>query len=218
MRTLPALVTAELLKDAIMLRHLFKLVGATTRYWTDCDQNVYFAGHWWEARGITFDSTTSALETDAETISVKIDNVGDWFSDIALAENLQKKAFYIYYVALDKNLDVVGCTVEADLPIIFDGFIDAMDIDRKEAVIDVISFFVTFRVLTPRRMHLTTCWKTFKSTECAYAGAETWCDKSKSRCVTLLKTDNFGGFEYISELVDGQFYWGRRQKVWPSKR
>jgi len=52
---------------------------------------------------------------------------------------------------------------------------------------------------------------------CRYEGAETWCDYTKARCVTLGNFNNFGGDEFISDLADKQVYWGQKVKSWRPK-
>jgi hypothetical protein len=50
---------------------------------------------------------------------------------------------------------------------------------------------------------------------CRYAGAETWCDHTKGRCIALSNFDNFGGDEFITDMQGKQIYWGEREvKAW----
>ena len=113
---------------------------------------------------------------------------------------------------------MIGSTTEAELvtngAVIFDGKIDNIEFDRKEANISLISHLCDWEVICPRRVHSPTCPWVFKGTECGYSGAETWCDFTKSRCVELSNQANFGGFEYIGSLMNQVPYWGEREKFW----
>ncbi len=227
MRALQAILVDELAKEFNMIRHLFKLTYGTIasplyKKWTDCDQDIYFDGAWWTAIGIKFDPIENSITGNVEEVSVTISNVDKIFSDLVLSEDIRGKSFNIYRVALDNNLAVLGYSTEVSLPTAFRGFIDSMEIDRQDAKIQVSNEFVRWQILTPRRICDPTCYKVFKGSDgdCGYIDGtihpadDSWCDKSKSRCVTLLNTINFGGFEHISELADETFHWGQRSKTW----
>ncbi len=220
MRSLPALVTAEVIKEAHFQRHLIKLVASTTHYWTDCDYKIYFDSKYWAASGISFSDLTSAIDQAVGTGSLTIPNADKVFSDLALSEDLRNKAFTIWRVWLTNSLGVIGATDEGDLSeqIVFDGVTDNLGFDRKTGQINLVSLGIAGSVTTPRRVFEGTCpWTRiggFKGTWCAYAGAETWCDGSKARCVALSNLVNYGGWEQIAELQNEEMRWGGRVKTW----
>lgn len=217
MRALPAAITTELAKEVAWIRHLYKLTATATYRWTDCDQDIYFASNYWLAHEINWQSAEFSIESTVPTLSLVATDIDGALKNIALAEDLKRKSFIIYRVLLNSSLGVIGCTVEADLPIVFDGKIDNLFFDRKEATIEIISHLCDWEVICPRRVHNPNCSWAFKGAECGYSGGETWCDFTKSRCVTLGRQANFGGFEYIASLIDQNPYWGSRVKAWAGR-
>ena len=215
----PALKTGELFNEAHFQRHLFKLVATTTYYYTDCDQNVYFDGKYWNASGIKYSDLSYAIDQSATTGQLTVPNADKVFSDLILSEDLRSKALTIYRVWLNNSLGVVGFSEEDDLPIVFDGLIERIPrADRKEVQMNIISFGVGGNVICPRRSFEPKCsWLIiggFTGTFCKYSGLETWCDGSEARCVALSNKENFGGFEHISDLQTKQVLWGQRVKTW----
>ncbi len=203
MKSLPAELSTELAKEYHFQRHLFQLTLASTYRYTDADIDIYYSGQWWYSRGIEFDAAKLSASPRVDSLSFEIDKVDKTFSAIVLAEETRGKECTIWRAALDKNMAVLGVSK------LFVGYLDSIEIDNKRARISVYNHFIRWKMLTPRRLHSATCPWTFKSTYCAYAGAETWCDHSWERCVALTNKLNFGGFRWLPYLVDKQIWWGR---------
>lgn len=205
------------------LKHLFKLVASTTYYWTDADQDVYFDGKYWTAKGLAFSDLSYSIDGQTATTTVTFPNVDKAISTLFLGEELRNKTFMIYRVLLNNSLVPIGVAVEADLSIVIDGLVDSIPSGHQtQAQVGLVSYNITGDVQIPRRQIEDKCpWIAiggFKgATYCKYAGVETWCDGSKSRCDTLANSVNFGGFEYISSLQNQQIYWGQRVKTWGVK-
>jgi hypothetical protein len=226
MRSLPAALTTELAKQAHFLANLFKMdFTPTPYYWTDIDQSIYFDSKVWEPAGIKFSDISYGIDQNIATTDVTFPNVDKFFSDLSLTTELRGKAFTIYRALLNNSLNVIGCTTESGanpLPIIIDGYINSVPkMDRMTANFNVVSFSIALNINTPRRVYEPKCgWLRiggFKGTFCAYAGAETWCDGSKLRCVELANQVNFGGWEFISDLQNQPVRWGQRVKTWGKK-
>ncbi len=201
MKTLPAELTAELIKEYHHLCHLFELKLTATVYYSDADVDIYYDGHWWYSKGIDFDAVRLSTSPKVDNISLGIDNVDKGFSGTVLAEEVRGKECNVWQAALNKNMGVIGVVK------IFMGYIDAIEIDNRRANIQLYNHFIRWRLLTPRRVHAATCQWTFTGTECGGAGA--WCDHSWERCLALGNTLNFGGFRWLPYLVDKQIWWGR---------
>jgi len=60
----------------------------------------------------------------------------------------------------------------------------------------------TFGKIIPRRRYKVMCPWIFKGTECGYAGAETLCDRTITRCLALGNEDNFGGFPWVPHPME----------------
>ena len=103
MRALPALITAELAKEVAWIRHLYKLVAASTYRWTDCDQDIYFDSQLWSAHETTWPNVEYSIESSVPTLSLTIVDIDQGLKNIALAENLKRRAFIIYRVLLNSS-------------------------------------------------------------------------------------------------------------------
>ena len=91
--------------------------------------------------------------------------------------------------------------------------IDTWSMDEQQIKITITSELYAWDQTTTYA-HSPSCrWKVFKGTECAYAGAESWCDRSYTRCEALLNTAYFGGFRWVPSLEDRTIWWGRTSKV-----
>jgi hypothetical protein len=92
---------------------------------------------------------------------------------------------------------------------VFEGIIDAWTIDDRILKVTAKSEMSKW-TQRPLSLHSVSCrWKDFKGTECGYAGAATWCDRTYSRCETLVNTVNFGGFRWLPSIMDKVFWWGK---------
>lgn len=49
----------------------------------------------------------------------------------------------------------------------------------------------------------------YKTTECSYIGAGTWCDQSYERCLALGNNANYGGMRFAPAMQEKQVWWGR---------
>lgn len=218
MKSLPSAITDELIKEVAWIRHLYKLSATATYRWTDADQDIYFNGNWYYAREIVWQNVDYSMTSDVPTVQFTITDINGALKDTALAEDLRRKPFMIYRVLLNSSLGVIGSTSETvGLPIVFDGKVDNITFDRKEAQFSIISHMVDWEILCPRRIHSPTCQWVFKGSECGYSDGETWCDFTKTRCIALGRETNFGGCEYISQLADKDVNWGQKIKTWGKK-
>lgn len=203
MKGLPAELTVELVKEYHAISHLFELSFSITYHWTDADIDVYYGGTWWTSKGVSFDSASFSASPKVDNIEFNVDNVDLSVSTLVMAEEVRGKPCTIYRVALDKNMTVLGSTK------LFVGFVDGIEIDGKRGRFSIYNHFIRWKMSTPRRIHQATCMWTFKGSQCSYVGAETWCDHSWERCVTLTNKVNFGGFKWLPFLVDKNVWWGR---------
>lgn len=218
MRSLPAAMTAELAKEIVYVRHLYKLTAAATYRWTDSKDPLWFDSLWWVPKPIKFDVAQYSLNPQVDSITIEIENIDKEFSTIALAEDLRGKEVVIYRICLDANLDVIGAVSEATASCLFLGYVDQIRIDRRTAKIQVYNHLIKWRTATPRRLHSPTCQWVFKSTDnCTYAGASTWCNHSWERCVALSNSTAFGGFRWLPELAQTELYWGGKPRQWQKK-
>lgn len=202
----------ELMKSVFAIHHLIQLT-LTSRvfYWTDSDQNIYYT-NWWENHPIKYDNIVQSGDLEAGTLRLTVSNVDKTFSDLVQTESIQNKVCQIKRVFLDRNLDVIGTPT-----LIFYGYTDEIQINNKNAIINVADEMIKWKTEIPRRTHTGKCqWREFNNvtggTECGYIGATTWCDRSYLKCSSMANTNNFGGFRFVAEMMDKEIWWGRERK------
>lgn len=89
------------------------------------------------------------------------------------------------------------------------GIIDGWElIDDSTAKITITNEFVLWSKKTLRTQSASCQWE-FKGLECAYNGAETWCDQSYERCKKLGNEINYIGNRYLPRLMESELWWGR---------
>lgn len=206
MKTVPSVLSDELVKEANHIVHLVTMYLSSTAYYTDFDIDYVYGGNTYLSRGLKFSAAQYGLDMEVDAISFEIDNVSLEFSSIVLNEEVRGKNCDIQIAALDVNLQVIGASG------IFKGILDSPKVDDKRTVFDVYTPLILWKKKTPRRNHAPSCPWTFKGTECAYAGSDTWCDQSYERCgeVTPPNTNNFGGFRFLPQLQTQKIWWGRK--------
>lgn len=91
----------------------------------------------------------------------------------------------------------------------FEGGLDAWTIDGRQLKVAAKSEMARW-TQQPLSYHSISCrWKEFKGDECAYAGGESWCDRTYTRCEALGNTVNFGGFRWLPSIMDVEIWWGK---------
>jgi hypothetical protein len=99
---------------------------------------------------------------------------------------------------------------------LFQGTIDGWDLDEEKVSLTVASELVQWSQRTLAK-HSSSCrWKKFKGTECTYAGAEAWCDRTYTRCAALSNQANFGGFRWLPSIIDKEIWWGPSPNIYDS--
>ncbi|MEW5805026.1 MAG: hypothetical protein AB1847_23315 [bacterium] len=204
MRSLPAQLNTELLKEASFLVHLVDLYFSSTVYYTDLDVNVVWEGHTYLSWGLSFSTAEFLLAPQIDKISVEFDNVSGEMTSFVLNQEVRGKKCCIRLAALAAPASVLAASTK------FAGVIDSCSIDHQRARFEVYNPWLFWKRKTPRRIHQATCPWAFKSTGlCQYEGSETWCDQSYDRCLELGNTENFGGFRFLPSLINKQIWWGR---------
>ncbi len=206
MRTLPADLITELQKENLAIAHLVEITLSGPAYYryTDLDEDVFYNGDQYYSRGLDFAGIELSITPQVDNVSFAIDNVDSAISAIVLNNDTRGKTCTIRRAAIDSNIQVISTAT------IFIGTLDRVEVDNQRGRFDVVNSAIKWQTKVPRRTHTATCPWTFKGSECAYAGAETWCDQSWDRCTTLVNTPQFGGFRFLPSLQDKEISWGKK--------
>jgi hypothetical protein len=215
MRTIPASILREFEHPVVRERHLLKVTVSTAKilHFTDAGIDITFAGEWWLARRFTYPEVEKSYEASADSTKLTLDNVDGYFTRLTRDTDLRKSATIIYTVWLDDNMKVVGATAESDLRCVLYGLWDRSEVVDSKIEVDILDQSIKSKYCRLRR-HSPNCQWIFKGDDCRYAGAETWCDFTAARCVTLANYANFGGFQWLLDLKNKEISWGGKTKSW----
>jgi hypothetical protein len=204
MRNIDVDIIAEIEKEVAMTFFLLELNLTADYYFTDADQDIFYDGNLYLSVGFDFSDIAYAANMSVDKISLNLDNAGLYFSTLFLGEDVRNKtaklSFGIKY----------GIPFEYGVIDLFQGIISDWNSSELKTQLTVVNEFILWKKKTLRIAQATCPWD-FKGTECAYAGGETWCDKSYDRCMVLSNTNNFGGFRFLPSIAEKEIWWGRVQ-------
>lgn len=215
MRVLPAIILRELAKASQRQRHFLRIAVSTSKVlrFTDAGVDIFFNGKWYTARGFEYNEITKSFEAAPDSTTLSLDNVDGYWSTLVQSVDLRGSETVLFRVWLDANLDVIGASSESDLTAVLWGVWDKTSLDQSKATVEVLDESIKSK-RSRLRKHSPNCRWIFKGTECAYAGAETWCDFTYARCVALSNQVNFGGFQWLLDLKGKEISWGGKAKQW----
>ena len=208
MRDIDASIVAQLQSGELRPFQLLDMEIDSVNYrYTDCDVPLVITNRF-EPRGFKFDRIRYSLKTIVDSMTLECDNLDDALTSAFVGGNPQGSEVSLQLTVLDSSYQVVDAPVTWFL-----GYIDEWKIDEEKLVMTVVSRLARWNQRTLSKHSASCRWKAFKGTECQYAGAEIWCDRSYTRCQVLGNTDNFGGFRFLPSIIDKEIWWGRTRKV-----
>ncbi|MEO0166601.1 MAG: hypothetical protein ABIL39_10750, partial [candidate division WOR-3 bacterium] len=151
MRALPSELLSELSSERLTPAFLYYFEFTTPRYWTDFSEDIYYNGKWWYAKPIRFNDISFSLGQRISNLELTVGNADKTISNIVLSEDIRGKYFEIKAVALDSNINIIESFV------LFFGVVDYWDFDQREAHLKLVSHFIKWNLLTPRRFYSATC-------------------------------------------------------------
>ncbi len=171
--------------------------GVILRYAANNTNDIVFNGYTYQAASISRTDVEANMESKLEEVSITLPNVNREFS--AYVANGGKINGYTCRV-----LTVMRDALDdpRNYSITFQGELDGAVINGKTFSFRVRSYNGSFNIKVPRRKYSPFCELDFKGEWCGYAGAETVCDRTLSRCQALGNSDNFGGFLGVPRIVN----------------
>lgn len=176
----------------VFLYTIYDYDGADTPlYFVEHEADVVFDGITYIAFPIKHDFISENSQGEIDTMKVIMSNVSRLVQGYLETYDFRGKKVSIKMVYLD-HLDDDESLIED----IF--YIDSYSSNEAETEFTLSSKFDILELELPGRRYMRgiCSWK-FKSTECAYAGAETTCNKTFQRCRGLQNQLRFGGFPSI---------------------
>lgn len=167
----------------------------------------------YESRAFTQVSGKYSTRSIVDSSSIKIDNADDYLTQFFVGGTPQGSAIEVRRFWIIHS-DSHGAYQPPLVPLmLFNGNIDAWTMQDGELGIKMKSEFSQWNQITLRIQSSSCSWKVFKGTECQYAGGETWCDRTYTRCNALNNTANFGGERWVPSIIDKIVWWGRAGKI-----
>jgi len=203
MRDLSELVEAAMASEEGKMFWFLEFQFNTTVRYTDAEIDFYAGGDKFETMPFEIQTINFGAKTSVDKVIVDIANVDLQMSAIFLNEDVINKWGILQIGFLDSNNTMIDQPIE-----IFRGLVSTWKLTEPKAEIVLMNEFVFWNKRTLRK-HQASCRWAFKGTECTYAGAETWCDRSYARCGALSNTDNFGGERWLPDLMEREIYWGK---------
>ncbi len=208
MRKFAPAILAAMAADEIRAFLLLEMdLDGTVYKHTTCDVPI-------RARGVRYTPypfTAKPLDYDSNKIvtsaQITLDITDQTYTTLFVGGTPQPGIVTLRYVFLDTSYAVISNPIT-----LFIGTLDKWSLTETTIKITVANELKTWDKKT-LSMHPSSCrWKIFGGTECTYAGAETWCDRSYTRCTALGNTIHFGGFRWLPSIEDKEVWWGRVQK------
>ena len=207
---------------------------------------VYAGNVYQSDQGLKVSNVRQGAGFSVDKVGIEFGNAALWMSAIVLAEDVAMDPVIIRYIMYSKEVavraggdtptggvafedgDVVWEDGEVTFegggeyysligtpPVFFNGYITGYKLNERVATFTLSTEFMLWRKKA-LRLPTPSCPWSFTGTECAYAGAETWCDQSPERCALLGNYDNFGGRKYIAAVEDQKLWWGVKGYGTPS--
>ena len=184
-------------------------IDGTDYFYTDCDVPLVVGGNNYSPRRFLVDTIRYSTNTAVDSVKIELDNLDDALTSVFVGGTPQDSEIILKQVLINTdNISIIGSAVTW-----FQGELDEWTLDEGKIDFTVTSELVRWRQETMYKHSALCRWKVFKGTECAYAGGQTWCDRTYARCSALVNTDNFGGFRFLPSIVDSEVWWGRTRAI-----
>lgn len=194
MRTITATSITEKNKSAntpIYLYTIYAYDGTNNLCLAEYDADVTYDSVTYTRFPITHDFIGENSSGENEQVRVKISNVSRLIQGYLENYDIRAKKVTIKLVWANQLADATACINHTF-------YIDSYSADEKDVTLTLSSKYNVLDLRIPGRKYSRyyCTWK-FKGTECAYAGAETTCNKTFQKCRTLSNQIRFGGFPSI---------------------
>lgn len=197
--------------------HIVSAQNGSTRNWASIEAGFNYNDTAYTAeignvrfspRGMKFEPIRYSTGRVVDSMKVQIDNLDDALTVYFVGGTPQGGTVTLQAVLLDSAYEMVAAPLT-----LFEGTLDGWDLDEEKVSLTVASELVRWNQKTLAK-HSPSCrWKEFKGTECAYAGAETWCDRTYTRCAALGNQANFGGFRWLPSIQEKEIWWGKNRAI-----
>ena len=195
MRSLDSTFTEE--KNAvenqpIRLYTIFDYDGSTDLHFAEYDTDITFDGVTYSRFPIKMGQVSENSQGTIDSVQIVLANVSRLIQSYLEDYDFRGKKVTIKTVFANQLADT-GAYIDD----IF--YIDSYQASELSVTFTLTSKFDVLDITLPIRIYTRNyCGWKFKSTECGYDGAESTCNKTRTRCRVLANTLRFGGFPSIN--------------------
>ena len=175
----------------IFLYTIYDYDGSTDMFLAEYDTDITFDGQTYTRFPISHEYVGENTQGEIQTLKVKVANVSRYIQ--AFLEEYD-------FCGLKVKITLVWANqlAETDAKIEDIYYIDSYTADEQAVEFNLTSRFDVLDVTLPVRSYSRNyCQWKFKSTECGYAGGETVCNRTLTRCRVLDNSERFGGFPSV---------------------
>lgn len=143
-----------------------------------------------------------SLDGNSEKMDIIISDVSQEFAGLITDDEdaLTNKTCTIEQVIFNGDeVDVNGNPVVIDTTILlFKGLINNLQLASTYCAFSVEKPLYSYSTVSPNMTYDINCQFKFMDSRCGYTGAETKCDKTKTRCQALGRIEYFGGYPSVT--------------------
>ncbi len=179
-------------KKPVFLYTVFNFDGASNDlHMAESKDDVVFDSVTYLATPISHDEIGENSQGEVEAVKVSVSNVSRVIQAYLETYDFGGKEVRVRLVFRDR-------LAYPDEKFDFTFYIDSYSANEKTAEFTLLPKLDVLGISLPARVYSRNyCQWKFKGTECAYAGAETTCNKTKQRCKEIGNYTRFGGFPSI---------------------
>ncbi len=161
------------------------------------NEDINWNGELWQMFPFDFDEINESSSGETSQVVIKVSNVKNQIGqhvreyDAWCKQNSFQPIKATLYILNSKDLDNTEPIYKLNL------VLNKPHIGFLEVTFTLSAKNLYGSVIPRVKMYPNSCRFVFKSTQCAYAGDETKCDKTLKRCQELSNSSRFGGFPTI---------------------
>lgn len=186
-------------------------LDAATQYFTTCDKPLVYNGETYIPYNLQIGEIKKSSMGLTDDVTIVLSNVKREIAELMVAETFRGKRAVIYRVFLSSDYTITTPFV------VFDGLVDEVTGKEDKASSVIVATLTTdlayWQKSLPCRQYQAGCYLVFKSAECGYVGAETWCNRTWERCKALSNQVHFPGFRHLPKIESTPIWWGRAAPV-----
>jgi hypothetical protein len=211
-KNIPQYVLDALGASEITFGFLFKFTDGTNDYrYTDFDLDIWSDADGslekYSSIGFGFDSINYSMGQIVDDASIRIDNLNSVMTSIFGGDNIQGNKASLWACIITDSTSNNIYTIS-----LFGGYLDSFDLDETELRLKISSLFSSWHQTSFSKYGSSCRWKVFKGTECRYAGTESYCDRTYSKCLYLGNEEHYGGFRFCADVENRTIWWGPNPK------